>query len=115
MYMANLPFALWAILEFAKSFLSAKIKSRIETVGCEDKLKQRLGGAASANDILPRELGGTQASLDEMTNLWAAEVIGLRTNLRALQTLSIDKNNAGGDKREAAKKPNWFWNAIWPL
>jgi len=66
----NLPFAMWAVFEFARSFLSHKIKSRIATLSDDEKLQQRLGVV----DILPKEFGG-KIPLAEMTAAWKAELV----------------------------------------
>jgi hypothetical protein len=70
----NLPFAMWAVFEFARSFLSHKIKSRIATLSDDEKLQQRLGVV----DILPKEFGG-KVPLAEMTAAWKAELVGIFT------------------------------------
>jgi hypothetical protein len=79
----NLPFGMWAVFEFAKSFLSPKIRSRIVTLSDDKKLSNRLG-----RDILPSEFGG-RVPLAKMTNLWWEELCGNSRRLAALDSLTV--------------------------
>ena len=79
----NLPFGMWAVFEFAKSFLSQKIRSRIVTLSDDKKLANRLG-----RDILPSEFGG-KVPLAKMTESWWNELCANRTRLAAIDSLLV--------------------------
>lgn len=51
--LVHLSLAAWAVLEFVKQFLSAKIKSRLVSIDNHEKLVHKLG-----REILPKEYGG---------------------------------------------------------
>ena len=56
--LSGLPFSVWAVLEFVKQFLSAKIRSRVATFGDVARWAEaRMGDAAETG--LPDELGGS--------------------------------------------------------
>ena len=99
----NLPFAMWAVFEFARSFLSHKIKSRIATLSEDEKLRLRLGV-----DILPKEFGG-KIPLKEMTAAWKAELMANRCRLIALDSLKVSKDSESGGPA-AQKERKGFWS-----
>ena len=41
--MAQLPFPMWAVLEFCKTLLSDKIRRRFSVISSVDKLRTKLG------------------------------------------------------------------------
>ena len=101
----NLPFAMWAVFEFARSFLSHKIKSRIANLSDDEKLRARLGA-----DILPKEFGGS-VPLAEMTAAWKAELVANRSRLISLDSLKVSKDL----EKELAvpqKERKSFWSFI---
>ena len=101
----NLPFAMWAVFEFARSFLSHKIKSRIANLSDDEKLRARIG-----SDILPKEFGGT-VPMAEMTAAWKAELVANRSRLISLDSLKVSKDL----EKELAvpqKERKSFWSFI---
>ena len=71
-----LPFPMWAVFEFCKTLLSAKIRKRFSVHSSLDKLVTKLGGV----DILPQEYGGRKPIAD-MTREWAGELQEKRSSL----------------------------------
>ena len=81
-----LPFPMWAVFEFCKTLLSAKIRKRFSVHSSLDKLVTKLGGV----DILPQEYGGRflmfisiiQVNLDQLESIFG--------NLLLETILSVD-------------------------
>ncbi|XP_076053503.1 alpha-tocopherol transfer protein-like [Oratosquilla oratoria] len=82
-HFVNLPTALLAIFEFAKTLLSDKIKNRFQVHSDEAKLRKKV-----PTRILPKEYGGT-IPLQDMIKMYRRELEALRPRILQLDHLSI--------------------------
>lgn len=89
--LVKLPFTMWAVVEFVKQFLSAKIKSRINVFSDLSKLAEKLGDSP----ILPLDADGISAtSLECMGRSWRKELLGHRKSLLDLDKMTSTKTTS---------------------
>lgn len=84
-HFVNLPTALFAIFEFAKTLLSDKIKNRFQVHNDETKLKKKI-----PIRILPKEYGGT-VPMAEMIKMYKKELTAVRSRLLMMDQMHIMK------------------------
>ncbi|XP_071521723.1 alpha-tocopherol transfer protein-like [Panulirus ornatus] len=84
-HIVNLPTALLAIFEFAKTLLSEKIKNRFQVHSDEAKLRKSV-----PLRILPREYGGT-IPMAEMIQMYKKELLAVRSRVLMLDQMHINK------------------------
>lgn len=83
--LVNLPFGVWAIVEFLKSLLSSKIRNRISTHSDLVKVAKKLG-----IDSVPVELGGTaDLSMAVMAKAWSQALLENRDYLLGLDEIGL--------------------------
>jgi len=102
-HLLNLPFAMWAVLEFCKALLSSKIKKRFCVHSSFDKLVTKVG------QILPEENGtGGGMPLNTMTALWAEELERKRESLLALDKMMVIQ----AENVRAKERRTSFWGFL---
>ncbi|ROT78928.1 Clavesin-1 [Penaeus vannamei] len=84
-HFVNLPTALFAIFEFAKTLLSEKIKNRFQVHSDESKLRKKV-----PLRILPKEYGGT-VPMAEMIKMYKKELTAVRSRVLMLDNMHIEK------------------------
>ncbi|XP_063598765.1 alpha-tocopherol transfer protein-like [Penaeus indicus] len=84
-HFVNLPTALFAIFEFAKTLLSEKIKNRFQIHSDESKLRKKV-----PLRILPKEYGGT-VPMAEMIKMYKKELTAVRSRVLMLDNMHIEK------------------------
>lgn len=100
-----LPFPMRAVLEFCKSLLSEKIKSRLSSFSGMDKLWNKMGDCAP--ELLPKEYGG-KMPLSEMTELWIQNLNNRRSSL-----LRLDEIDIAEPKPKVLAKSKEIRSSIW--
>ncbi|KAK3878038.1 hypothetical protein Pcinc_017298 [Petrolisthes cinctipes] len=93
-HIVNLPTALMAVFEFAKTLLSDKIKSRFQMHSEDAKLRKAVPAR-----LLPREYGGT-VPMEEMIKMYKKELEAVRPRVLMLDQMNITKKV----KRKAVEK-----------
>lgn len=91
----NLPAFAVALTDFAKSFVSAKLKNRAYFYKGEDKLKDHIDVK-----ILPREFGG-HTPMEEMMDDFREKFNGVREKLMQLDQQHIDVTKVKDHESEA--------------
>lgn len=84
-HIVNLPTALMAVFEFAKTLLSEKIKNRFQMHSDNTKLRN-----AVPPRILPKEYGGT-VPMAEMIQMYKKELLAVRSRVLMLDNMHIAK------------------------
>ncbi|XP_045116518.1 clavesin-2-like [Portunus trituberculatus] len=84
-HIVNLPTALMAVFEFAKTLLSDKIKNRFQMHSDNSKLRQ-----AVPSRLLPKEYGGTVPMAD-MIQMYKKELLSVRSRVLMLDQMHIAK------------------------
>ena len=105
--LVSLPFTLWAVIEFVKQLLSAKIKSRIN-IGDEKKLLAKFG-----SEMLPQEIGGTSASAKEMARTWLKEMVAKREVLLGLDDMLEGLEDVEDEDLKEAKEEKKSTGGFW--
>jgi len=93
MVVVNTPFGMGAALDFAKKFMTASNKKKIQVVrGGSKSLPSHSNGLLK--DILPKELGGADgaSTAEEMAKDWKETVVQNAHKLRCLDYLKIEED-----------------------
>jgi hypothetical protein len=104
--LVNQPMGFFLIYEFAKYVLSDKIKSRMNLYR-SDKAMFKL----MAPDAIPKEYGGTGASLVEMGMQWREKLLEARDNVVGLDRMMVEYEAAAS--KMSKKSSSWISLSRW--
>ena len=114
MFVINTPFGMGAVIEFVKSFLSAKIKKRINVVHSSPELINHTDELLNDPEVLPIEFLEERGkySAAEMASLWKQVVLDHAQHLRNLDELVIEKPEETNNELNI-QKPKKCWYSFW--
>jgi hypothetical protein len=99
-YLYNLPTVIKYVIDAVKAMVSAKIKERLNTYTSFEDVRKKIDP-----EVLPKELGGN-IPLQEMIDLWKAELVANRDRIMSLDKMKILSDRGIKGKRNNSSDNN---------